>query len=104
MDSNTLVITDDIPVNSSMYVATTPSAPVVFVQGSPSSGLTFSYPASVSYSTAGANGPWGYTPVPDTNGVDPAVRGVQISLSGLMNAAGVSGNPSFTLQFRVRIN
>jgi hypothetical protein len=104
VDANTLVITDDVPVNTSMYVATTPSAPVVFVQGSPSSGLSFSYPASVSYSTAGPNGPWGYTPVPDTNGFDPAVRGVRFSLSGLMNAAGVAGNPSFTLQFRVLIN
>jgi uncharacterized repeat protein (TIGR01451 family) len=104
VDSNSLVITDDVPANTSMYVATSPSAPVVFAQGSPASGLSFSYPASVSYSTTGSSGPWGYTPVPDTNGVDPAVRGVKFSLSGLMNAAGVSGNPSFTIQFRVRID
>jgi uncharacterized repeat protein (TIGR01451 family) len=104
VDSNSLLITDDIPANTSMYVSTTPGAPVVFVQGSPASGLTFSYPGSVRYSSTGSSGPWGYTPVPDTNGVDPAVRGVQFSLSGLMNAAGVSGNPSFTIQFRVRID
>ena len=33
-----------------------------------------------------------------------AVRAVRIMPGGTMSAAGVSGNPSFTLQFRVRID
>jgi len=103
VDSNTLVITDPIPADSSMYVATTSGNPVVFVNGTTPSGLTFSYAAHVRYSSTGASGPWAYTPVPDVNGFDPAVRAVQISPAGVMSAAG-SGNPSFTIQFRVRIN
>ncbi len=55
------------------------------------------------YSSTGASGPWGYTPAPDANGFDPAVRAVRIAPGGTMSAAG-AGNPSFTIQFRVRIN
>ncbi len=53
VDANTLVITDPIPANSVMYVATTPANPVVFVNGSGSaaSGLTFNYATNVQYSS-----------------------------------------------------
>jgi len=103
VDSNTLVITDPIPANSAMYVSTTPSNPVVFVNGTTASGLTFTYGTNVSYSSTGVSGPWGYAPQPDVDGFDPAVRAVQVIPAGVMSAAG-SGNPSFTIQFRVRIN
>jgi trimeric autotransporter adhesin len=103
VDANTLVITDPVPTDSAMYVSTTPSDPVVFVNGSTVSGLTFTYATAVSYSSTGASGPWGYTPLPDVDGFDPAVRAVRIVPAGVMSAAG-SGNPSFTIQFRVRIN
>lgn len=103
IDSGTLVLTDPIPANSSMYVSTSSGNPVVFVNGATSSGLTFTYATNVSYSSTGASGPWTYTPVPDASGFDPAVRAVRIAPSGVMSAAG-SGNPSFTIQFRVRIN
>ena len=103
VDANTLVITVPIPADAAMYVSTALGSPVVFVNGSTPSGLTFSYPANVSYSLAGVGGGWGYPPAPDVDGFDPAVRAVQISPAGVMSAAG-SGNPSFTIQFRVRIN
>jgi uncharacterized repeat protein (TIGR01451 family) len=103
VDSGTLVITDPIPANSSMYVSTASGNPVVFINGATASGLTYNYAANVTYSSTGASGPWAYTPVPDVNGFDPAVRAVRIAPTGVMNAAG-SGNPSFTIQFRVRIN
>ncbi|HEU5136414.1 MAG TPA: hypothetical protein VFU13_14790 [Steroidobacteraceae bacterium] len=103
VDAGTLVITDSIPTDASMYVATTSGNPVVFVNGAPASGLTFAYASHVTYSSAGASGPWDYTPEPDPNGFDPRVRAVRISPAGVMNAAG-GGNPSFAIQFRVRIN
>ncbi len=105
VDAGTLTITDPVPANSSMYVATTSGDPVEFINGAgPAiSGLTYSYATSVSYSSTGAAGPWGYTPVPDVNGFDPAVRAVRVIPAGTMNAAG-SGNPTFTVRFRVRIN
>jgi hypothetical protein len=103
VDAGTLVITDPIPVDAAMYVATTSGNPVVFLNGTPASGLTFAYASHVSYSSAGVGGPWTYAPVPDVNGFDPLVRAVRVSPAGVMSAAG-GGNPSFTVQFRVRIN
>jgi uncharacterized repeat protein (TIGR01451 family) len=103
VDSNTLVITDPLPTATAMYVATALGDPLVFVNGSTPSGLTFNYASNVTYSSLGAGGPWTYTPVPDANGFDALVKAVRISPSGIMSAAG-SGNPSFVVRFRVRIN
>jgi uncharacterized repeat protein (TIGR01451 family) len=103
VDAGTLVITDPIPSDASMYVSTALGNPVVFVNGATASGLTFNYATHVTYSSAGISGPWTYTPVPDANGFDAAVRAVRIAPSGVMNAAS-GGNPAFTVQFRVRIN
>jgi uncharacterized repeat protein (TIGR01451 family)/fimbrial isopeptide formation D2 family protein len=103
VDAGTLVITDPIPADASMYVSTASGNPVVFVNGATASGLTYTYASQVSYSSTGVSGPWTYTPAPDVNGFDALVRAVRIAPAGVMNAAG-SGNPSFTIQFRVRIN
>ena len=103
VDAGTLVITDPIPADASMYVSTTSGNPVVFLDGATPSGLTYTYASHVSYSSVGVSGPWTYPPAPDVNGFDPLVRAVRISPAGVMSAAG-AGNPSFTIQFRVRIN
>jgi uncharacterized repeat protein (TIGR01451 family)/fimbrial isopeptide formation D2 family protein len=103
VDAGTLVITDPIPPDAAMYVSTASGNPVEFVNGATASGLTFTYASHVSYSSTGASGPWTYTPVPDANGFDPLVRAVRVSPAGIMSAAGAT-NPSFTIQFRVRIN
>jgi uncharacterized repeat protein (TIGR01451 family) len=103
VDSGTLNIIDAIPANSSMYVSTVSGVPVEFSNGAPVSGLTYNYPTNVSYSNVGAAGPFTYTPVPDANGFDPAVRAFRLSPGGVMNATG-GGNPSFTIRFRVRVN
>ena len=102
VDANTLVLTDPIPPDSALYVATTSGNPVVFANGATPSGLTFNYASHVTYSSTGASGPWTYTPVPDASGFDAAVRAIRIAPAGTMSAAG-SGSPSFTLQFQVRI-
>ena len=102
-DSNTLVITDPIPTGSTMYVATTSGNPVVFVNGATASGLTFNYAANVSYSSVGSSGPFTYTPAPDANGFDAAVRAIRVQPAGVMIGTG-SPSPSFTIQFRIRIN
>ena len=101
VDAGSLVITAPIPADSTMYVAG--ANPVVFINGTTASGLTFNYASHVSYSSAGATGPWDYTPSPDANGYDPLVRAIRIAPAGVMSAAG-TGNPSFTVQFQARIN
>jgi uncharacterized repeat protein (TIGR01451 family) len=103
VDANTLVLTDPIPSNSTLYVSTASGNPIVFVNGTTASGLTYNYPTNVSYSNVGASGPWTYTPSPDADGFDPLVRAIRVSPGGTMSAAG-SGNPSFTIQFRVRVD
>jgi uncharacterized repeat protein (TIGR01451 family) len=103
VDAGTLVITDPVPANSALYVATGSGNPVVFVNGATPSGLTYNFATNVSYSSVGEAGPWTYTPVPDADGFDLGVKAVRIAPTGTMSAAG-SGNPSFTIQFRVRIN
>jgi trimeric autotransporter adhesin len=105
VDSNTLVITDPVPTGTTMYVATAPPGPVVFTNGAgtSASGLTFVYASNVTYSSVGESGPWTYVPVPDANGYDANVKAVRVAPGGIMSAAG-TGNPTFTVQFRVRIN
>jgi trimeric autotransporter adhesin len=102
VDSGTLVITDAIPVDASMYVSTSAGDPVVFANGTPVSGLNYIYATHVSYSSVGVGGPWTYVPVADPSGFDAAVRAVRISPAGAMSAAS-GGNPAFTIHFRVRI-
>ncbi len=105
VDASTLVITDPVPANMRMYVATTAGNPVSFTNGSPPSGLAFNYAANVSYSSQSGGGPpYNYTPVPDADGFDAAVRGFRVAPTGTMNAAGVAGNPSFTVRFRLRVD
>jgi uncharacterized repeat protein (TIGR01451 family) len=101
VDANTLVIVDPVPANCTLYVGG--AAPVVFIDGSPASGLSYNSVTHVSYSSAGQAGPFTYTPVPDANGFDAAVRAVRIAPAGPMNGTG-GGNPSFTIQLRVRVN
>jgi len=102
VDANSLVITDTIPVNTSMVVSG--ASPVTFIDGTPSSGLTFSS-ASVSYSSQ-VNGaaPYNYTPAANANGVDPRVTGLRIAPSGTMAGATAAGQPSFRVRFQVIVN
>ncbi len=101
VDSGTLVITDPMQADASMYVG---SGAVVFANGTPASGLSFVFPGNVSYSSTGASGPWTYTPVPDVDGFDAAVRALRISPTGVMSASAGAGNPAFSVRFRVRIH
>jgi uncharacterized repeat protein (TIGR01451 family) len=105
VDAASLIVTDAVPANTTMYVTTLSGDPVQFMQGTVASGLTFNYPADVTYSSQpGGGAPYNYTPVPDANGYDGNVRGVRIAPGGSMNGTSGSGNPSFTLQFRVKVN
>ncbi len=102
VDANSLVITDAIPVNTAMVVAG--ATPVQFVDGTPSSGLTFTN-ANVTYSNQVSGGaPFTYVPTPNANGVDPRVTGLRLAPSGTMAGATVAGQPSFRVRFQVVVN
>lgn len=110
VDSNTMTIVDAVPANTTLYVrdiGVAGSGPIRFVNGTTSSNLTYTFTAlnnttdNLDFSTDGVN--WGYTPVPDAQGCDPAVRYIRVRPQGTM-AAAAGGNPYFEIEFRVRVN
>jgi len=104
VDGSSLVLTDPVPAGTSLFVSTAGGPPVEFIDGTPGSGLGFSYPANVSFSNQPGGGPpYTYVPVPDANGVDANVTGLRVAPTGAMAAAGPGGSPSFRIRFRVRV-
>ncbi len=98
--NNSIILTDPLPANVTADVS---NGSVVFTDGSPASGLTFSA-ANVTWSKqAGGGAPYTYTPVPDANGYDALVTGIRIAPSGTMAAATLTSQPSFTVTFRAKI-
>lgn len=104
VDASSLVMTDAVPDKTILCVSTLCSGPIMeFIDGSPVSGLSFNYASNVTYSnTAGGGAPFTYTPVPDASGFDAAITGMRIAPTGILAASG-SGNPSFSIRFRVKI-
>ena len=101
IDTGTVILTDPLPASVIAYVSGTP---VTFTNGTTPSGLTYSYPANVSWSkAAGGGAPYTYTPVPDANGYDPLVTGVRIAMTGSMAGATLTAQPSFSLGFLTKI-
>ena len=109
VDANTVVISDPLPATVDLFVgnlAGPGSGPVAFSDGTPASGMGWTFTSlgstadSVDFSQDGIV--WTYTPVPDANGFDATVRHIRLKPTGIMSAAGV-GNPSLDLLFRVRI-
>ena len=104
VDASTLVIADVVPANTELFVSSGGGPPVQFFDGSTPSGLTFSYPTSVTYSNQpGGAAPYSYTPTANGNGVDPNVTALRIAPSGAMPAAAGANQPSFSVEFRVRV-
>jgi len=104
VDANSVEITDPMPANTALFVSTLSGDPIVFVDGSPPSGLLYNYAVDVTYSNqVGGGAPFTYIPVPDVQGFDPLVTGYRIAPTGSMNGSSVAGDPSFDIVFQVRI-
>jgi uncharacterized repeat protein (TIGR01451 family) len=102
-DAASLAIVDLLPAGTSLYLAA-PGNGFEFVDGAPTSGLSFDPPANVSYSRQpGGAAPFDYVPVPDGSGVDPNVTAIRLAPGGTLRAASAAGTPSFTIRFRVRV-
>ncbi len=111
-DNNTTLIVDPIPANTWMFVGDlggAGSGPIAFVDGTPSSGLTYTFSGlgsaadDVSFSNTACSS-FNYTPVPDVNGFDAAVNCIRINPKGVFAGASGGSNPSFEARFRVRVN
>jgi hypothetical protein len=105
VDNNSVVLIDATPGNLQLFVGNIPSGsgPLLFVNGSPSSGLTYSFVSlasttdDVDFSNNGGS-TWTYVPTPNSESVDPAVTHIRIRPKGSMAAGS-----SFTLIFSYRI-
>lgn len=110
VDNDSMLVTDVLPSTVALYVGDLGgpgSGPVQFTDGPTSSGLVYTFTSLASgtddIAFSNNNGAtWTYTPVPDGNGFDPSVTHVRITPRGTMPAAG-GGDPSFTLQYQVRV-
>ncbi len=103
-DANTVTITDILPDALALCVTAAcqiGGGVVLDDSASPTpSGVTL---GSVAYSNdEGAT--FGYTPNPDSDGFDPFVDAVAITLSGNFAAVATSGTPSVQLRLSARIN
>ena len=105
------MVTDAVPSGMQLYVGDyggAGSGPVAFTNGSPSSGLTYTFTSlssttdSLSFSNNGGS-TYTYAPVPDGNGYDATVTHVRISPSGSLAGQSGGSNPSFQLQFRMQV-
>jgi len=111
IDNNAVAIIDPVPANTRLFVGNLGapgSGPIAFVNGSPSSALTWTFTALNSVTDdvdfSNDNGvTWTYVPVPDANGYDAAVTTLRLRPKGTMPGNG-GGNPYFELRFRVTIN
>ena len=109
-DSNSVFITDPVPTNTKLYVndiGGAGSGPVSFSNGSPSSGLTYTFTSlgsgtdDLSFSNNGGL-TWTYTPTAGADGCDANVTNIQVNPKGAF-AGSSTGNPSFSLSYRVCI-
>jgi len=105
VDVDTMIITDVIDTDASLYVSTASGDPIQFTDGAVASGLVFTYATDVTFSNQPGGGPpYNYNPIPDADGFDAAVRGIRINPVGGMNAAVGASTPSFTIQYQVRVD
>ena len=111
VDTDSLVISDPLPVYACLLVgdiAASGSGPVAFVDGAPSSNLTYSFASLASavddlaFSNDGGTG-FSYVPTPDASECDTAVTHLQINPTGEFAANTGSGAPWASFSFRILI-
>jgi trimeric autotransporter adhesin len=110
-DNNSTVVTETIPAGMELFVGDVAgggSGPVSFTNGTPSSGLTYTFANlgdtndSISFSNNGGS-TYSYVPIADANGYDAAVTNLRVNPSGSFAAKTGPGNPNFSLALRMRI-
>jgi hypothetical protein len=111
IDTNAVNIVDTVPVNTRLFVGdlgAPGSGPVAFVNGSPSSALTWTFTSlasltdDIDFSNDGG-ATWTYVPTAAADGTDAAVTAIRLRPKGTMPGNG-GGDPYFELQFRVLVN
>ena len=112
VDDDTFEITDAVPNDSCMIVrdiAGPGSGPVQFQDGTPASGLTYTFIGlgsaadDLEFSNDGGL-TYSYTPVPDARGCDVAITHIRIRPGGTFAADLGGGSPEARFSFRTAVN
>jgi uncharacterized repeat protein (TIGR01451 family) len=108
-DADSVVIGDSISSDLQLLLGN-PADPIQFIDGSPTSGLGFTFidlanaTDDIGFSNDG--GSTFVTPVSDVDGFDitvPPVNFIRITPGGQFNGSTGSGDPNFTVRFRARV-
>jgi uncharacterized repeat protein (TIGR01451 family) len=111
-DTDTVVITDAVPLNTSLFVGDLDGSgsPVQFIDGATVSGLTYTFTSLASTTDDmefsnddGASYTYDPGPDADADGFNAAVTHFRVKLKGVFNAASGGNNPSFEVKFKVRV-
>lgn len=106
VDANSVVVSDPTPANLKFCAAdvgATGSGPIAFTDGSPTSGLTFTFYGlsrtddNLEFSNDGGSG-WSYVPSLDVDGCDPLVSNFRARPTGSF-----AGGGQFQLEARYRV-
>ena len=112
VDNDTFRVMDDVPADACMLVqdaAGPGSGPVLFQDGVPSSGLSYSFVSlgsttdDLEFSDDGGLS-FNYTPTPNASGCDTAVTHIQINPTGTFAADTGGGSPQARFEFGAVIN
>lgn len=107
IDADAVVLVDALPPEIALQLADLNgpnSGPVFFDDGSPASGLTYTFLGfastsdDLSFSNDGGLS-FVYTPIDNGSGVDPDVTHIRINPKGSFLERSLSGNPSFEINF-----
>lgn len=112
VDDDTIVVSDTLPANTCAVVldaAGPGSGPVEFVDGTPSSDLSYSFIslASTTDDLAFSNDggfTFDYVPVANAVGCDPTITNIQITPKGAFAADTGTGSPSAEFSFRIIVD
>lgn len=112
VDSDSIAISDPVPANTCLVVldvAGPGSGPIEFVDGLPSSDLSYTFISlassadDVDFSNDGGL-TYIYTPTANAQGCDPAVTDIQINPKGTFAADAGAGSPNAEFLMRVIVN
>lgn len=113
-DTDTVLVTDPIPVQGDLFVGDiggAGSGPVSFTDGAESSGLSYTFTSlgsgtdDLEFSDDGGS-TWTYTPTPDADGFDVNVTHIRLNPKGdfeEVTSANYPATPSFSIKFRMRV-
>ena len=105
--TDSIVITNPVPADTAFWTGdlALPSGPVAFSENAPPSGLTFDPANDVTFSMDGGSSfPLVIADlIPNAAGCDPRITHLRINPKGVFAGANGSGNPGFTLLFRVKV-